>query len=1217
MVASPGAGWRRKECTYAMDIKQFEEEIFRLSEPSMDAFIRLSRNDQSSEKQDAKQAGWNKDSNILLKAEEQSAYMVAFGDSQRRKLNMVFQTLKDPTETLDTELSIVDWGAGQALATICLLDYMEQLGIKPNVKSITLIEPSKASLSRGQHFVQAKLRYLADQNAEKGKDKNCLTEVFCFNKTIDTVNSSDLCSCSKSLTVHLFSNVLDAGNFNFKQLANILTDCASASQLLFCAAQAGETSYGIEALCKELGVSLYKGNTTDLSFINLASVELRDGEAHLISTQGIASTILGDGQLKRVQDWVSRCRPVADATNKSLQFFRLALELESKKSPKIDDRFFPFHFDARGDKISSDIAKDEDGKNFKRFKEILDTNCNASKVKYPRNLYIGIGVNWNEKSYKLFRTIKLFEEFKGWDASKEPLECSLRDFEVDLNIASELSLDEGQVLRLNNSLQQQECTLQSCEDCLQKIVSSSITISNELVLTLCSDNLATVQVLNELRELEKNHIDNNSLLSPFLTNAPIENEEGHVLPEQLIVVANKGMDEYPRKAVTTALNNRVSVITGPPGTGKTQVILNLVANIIARGKTVFVASKNNMAVDNVKERFDVIDGGMDYVIRYGSKTVMNEQTLPALREFLQKITNINFDIDVQLLNDYQQNCERLYNISELKKRYEQLRQQKVAQQEHLIMLANTLQIAEAELTKLNEENCDKQCLVGMERMHILQNKDQLQNAKIRLQRKCSSSFKSFFFNLFHTSKEAEHLMDLLSGKAEINAFWENKDVSRKASDYHKGKELIDLCSRCIVFLDEALHYLDAKDKQESEVDTYKLQMEGVKGTLKDIEQQLGQIDLHTLSVEEKCIAQWIIDNSHSILNVAIKNSIEKKDTAKHIQEFLNLLENKRFPDPISTQAYLRVFKANAATSLSVRNAFPLVPELFDYVVIDEASQCDVASVLPLVYRTKHLVVIGDPLQLRHITNVDIKEEKVIHEHLELQDALHLQYKTKSLWDYCDAFLRLCKDVNRPVTLLAHYRCHKSIIDFSNQAFYARRLGKGLEVMTPSNTTRIKNEGLFWLNVNGKQKADNINVNNEEAFTAIDLATRLCTHYKEISIGIVTPFKDQASLLNSLIPQSMRQSIVADTVHKFQGDEKDIILYSLVVTSNTPTSKIRWINEMEENLMNVAVTRARHALYVIGNRDYLTSYIDEEGKNGTPLSYLLKMSRVVTLPPKKT
>ena len=81
------------------------------------------------------------------------------------------------------------------------------------------------------------------------------------------------------------------------------------------------------------------------------------------------------------------------------------------------------------------------------------------------------------------------------------------------------------------------------------------------------------------------------------------------------------LDDSQKKAIAEAMGSRISVITGAPGTGKTQVIENLLANALIRGKKVLVASKNNKAVDNVKDRFDVIDPS-GYFLRFGSRQVV-------------------------------------------------------------------------------------------------------------------------------------------------------------------------------------------------------------------------------------------------------------------------------------------------------------------------------------------------------------------------------------------------------------------------------------------------------------------------------------------------------------------------------------------------------------------------------------------------------------------
>ena len=273
--------------------------------------------------------------------------------------------------------------------------------------------------------------------------------------------------------------------------------------------------------------------------------------------------------------------------------------------------------------------------------------------------------------------------------------------------------------------------------------------------------------------------------------------------------------------------------------------------------------------------------------------------------------------------------------------------------------------------------------------------------------------------------------------------------------------------------------------------------------------------------------------------------------------------------------------------MSAKAAFPLKDELFDMVVIDEASQCDIASAIPLILRTKQLVVIGDPLQLKHISMVNDYEETFIKEHLLVSNCAFLQYNRKSLWDYSKDLLALAASPNNvPIMIDRHYRCHPHIIGYSNETFYTRMLGTQLQICTTDTQFNLQPKGIIWIDVKGEQKASNINVNNAEVLKSIEIATQLATTHKNISIGIVTPFRNQAEQLNAKIPNQFRDRIVADTVYKFQGDEKDVIIYSLVVTDNSPSTKINWIDNSVPNLVNVAVTRARNTLYVVGNKEYI-------------------------------
>ncbi|MEA4970135.1 MAG: AAA domain-containing protein [Candidatus Pelethousia sp.] len=89
-------------------------------------------------------------------------------------------------------------------------------------------------------------------------------------------------------------------------------------------------------------------------------------------------------------------------------------------------------------------------------------------------------------------------------------------------------------------------------------------------------------------------------------------------------------------------------------------------------------------------------------------------------------------------------------------------------------------------------------------------------------------------------------------------------------------------------------------------------------------------------------------------------------------------------------------------------------------------------------------------------------------------------------------------------------------------------------------------------------------------------------YTRLSIGVVTPFRAQASYIVGLLDQ-MRivQGVAVGTVHKFQGDERDIMLFSPVVSRGIYQGTAKWV-ESPPNLVNVAITRARESLILVGD-----------------------------------
>ncbi len=295
-------------------------------------------------------------------------------------------------------------------------------------------------------------------------------------------------------------------------------------------------------------------------------------------------------------------------------------------------------------------------------------------------------------------------------------------------------------------------------------------------------------------------------------------------------------------------------------------------------------------------------------------------------------------------------------------------------------------------------------------------------------------------------------------------------------------------------------------------------------------------------------------------------------------------------------AFLNNFPALCVTSLSAKSSIPLKGEVFDLLVIDEASQCDIASALPLIYRSKRIAVIGDPYQLKHITSVNDGESQYLKDQLKLD--YKYSYAKHSLFDYIQS-LSLNSELDNIYLLNEHYRSHSKIINFSNQTVY---LPNGCEIFIKTNDALFPTaqKGILWKNVIGTVPLHN-NSNSQEIFKCKELATKLSQQYPNLSIGVCSPFKHQSEALKNEI--NGLSNVTVATIETFQGDERDIIVLSLVVNPNC-RSGLLWYLNRESFLLNVAVTRAKSTLYVVGNFDFCKSNRDAYG-NATMIAKLAK------------
>ena len=262
----------------------------------------------------------------------------------------------------------------------------------------------------------------------------------------------------------------------------------------------------------------------------------------------------------------------------------------------------------------------------------------------------------------------------------------------------------------------------------------------------------------------------------------------------------------------------------------------------------------------------------------------------------------------------------------------------------------------------------------------------------------------------------------------------------------------------------------------------------------------------------------------------------------------------------------KVFPVFCATCISTQKIGE--PKLyFDMTIMDEASQCNTAVSLVPIIRGKSLMLVGDPQQLNPVITLDPN----------INLELKAKYNVNDSYDYIKnsiykAFLAY-DSVSQETLLHNHYRCAKEIIEFNNKKYYNNQLNVKSRVMY--------DKPLMFCEV-----AENYSSDKNTAPEEVETIIKYVKNNPGKKIGIITPFKNQKDLIeHRLKEEHLEQEINCGTVHAFQGDEKDEILFSLALTDHTHEKTYDWLKNNRE-LLNVAVSRAKEKLILISSNKEL-------------------------------
>lgn len=314
----------------------------------------------------------------------------------------------------------------------------------------------------------------------------------------------------------------------------------------------------------------------------------------------------------------------------------------------------------------------------------------------------------------------------------------------------------------------------------------------------------------------------------------------------------------------------------------------------------------------------------------------------------------------------------------------------------------------------------------------------------------------------------------------------------------------------------------------------------------------------------------------------------RADLSKFLQAIRSRSDSKqqRLFREIDFSVLLNAFPVWLCELSDLSHVLPLERGLFDVVILDEASQCDIASSLPLLQRGKRAVVVGDPKQLRHISFLPQSRQESIATDMSLsQDEMsRLSFRSRSILDAASDSLSTQASV---IFLNEHFRSQPEIIRFSNQAFYAGSLSIMREHPRPAPLHPV--ELRF---VGGTRSTSGPNAAEVEAVArtvaALIQEQHALPEHQCASIGVLSPLREQVDALSNTISEQLsfeqmqRHNLLIGTAHTFQGEERDVMCLSLALDDDSHWASFRFLNDA--HVLNVSITRARHRQIVFHSFD---------------------------------
>ncbi|WP_373127445.1 AAA domain-containing protein [Dielma fastidiosa] len=790
-------------------------------------------------------------------------------------------------------------------------------------------------------------------------------------------------------------------------------------------------------------------------------------------------------------------------------------------------------------------------------------------------------------------------------------------------------------------------------------------VTEEIILTMESFGEMILPPYQEEIEEVKFHLKdkNSKLLDQYLfgCDTSLYSENIKINTHYGSYTSAYPINEKQAKVINSYKISNLLAVSGPPGTGKTTVIKEVIANNIVekaikilgiwnqswekigwdnqevyqsplKGKcdySMLIASGNNKAVDNIGlellEEIDYFSEALD-TNKTGYKGILcarlgnQDNTESFKNDILNPLINY---LEKETIYDEQKANETIVSFKASVNNLLSLKETISDFSKHREILCNKMLASNVFDRELDEQIIEKaKSKYNHEVSILIETIKQLENKLSALEKRKVIIINEIAKKSNNLKKINEELdkkrqyVQLIDKKAKIILIGhflarslENKYGSRSSiyenvslleNDYNLEKILYNQQEAEFNTLEEQLtdahNLLEDRKREIDKVKEILLlidEFEKLKGKAGDLI-KLGLKDVNWNSSEYDLFNNnYIVQLRYDLFKKSLlliklyicKNAryihfnLEKVYPDKWFQAFYR----RDFRYDIKYEGYLKAmwetlflcFPVVTTTLFSLnRMKFPLIQGLYDTILIDEAGQYSIHTVIAPIYRCRKAIIVGDTKQIEPIRN----QNNYVIENSKLSDQMKQLFDVnlnsiQNAADRASDVYDILDDKKVGIILNEHRRCERSIVEFSNQYVYKNQL----KIIKEDTVKPFLKYSLCMIDVRSVEVKRHIN--NAEIDMCVKIIDRLLVIYGndyKKNIGIITPFRKQADALKARIPE-----IECGTVHLFQGREKDIILFSIVSGGTDSRGSMNFIGKQANNL-NVAFTRAKKQLILIGN-----------------------------------